>query len=74
MEKSRWIPCSQKRPAHRQAVIGCDKTGYVTRYEYDAEDPPCWVDDHEEFFQEDEVVAWMPIPEPYMEGKENACE
>lgn len=60
-----WIPCSERLPADGQAVIGCDETGYITRYEFDASPPACWVDDHEEYFQLDEIVAWMPLPETY---------
>lgn len=46
-------------------MIGCEENGFVTGYRYDAEEPACWIDDHEEFFMLDEVIAWMPLPEPY---------
>lgn len=60
---SKWIKYKKKHPEDGQAVLGVDKTGYVTRFEYDASEPPCFLDDHEEFFQEDEIIAWMPLPE-----------
>lgn len=60
-----WIPLSERLPEHGQEVLGCEKDGFITRYRYDAEEPACWIDDHEEFFSLDDVVAWMPLPEPY---------
>jgi len=65
LEKTNWIPCSEKLPDDGQAVIGCEKGGFITRYRFEADDPPCWIDDHEEFFSMEEIVAWMPLPEPY---------
>lgn len=61
----KWIPCSKKLPNHLQDVIGCEKNGYITTYRFDAAEPPCWFDDHEEVFRLNEIVAWMPLPEPY---------
>ena len=66
----KWIPVSERLPEHEQEVIGCEENGFITRYRYDAEEPPCWIDDHEEFFNFEEIVAWMPLPEPY-EPNEN---
>ena len=65
MNKTDWIPLSERLPEHGQEVLGCEKDGFITRYRYDAEEPACWMDDHEEFFRLDDVVAWMPLPEPY---------
>ena len=65
MQKTAWIPCSERLPEDGQDVIGCDKTGFITRYKFDADDPLCWIDDHEEFFMGSEIIAWMPLPEPY---------
>lgn len=67
---SEWIKMSDRKPEHEQSVLGVDKTGYVTRFEYDATEPPCFMDDHEEFFPESEIVAWMPLPAYTEEGEE----
>ena len=64
-----WIPVSERLPEHGQEVLGCEKDGFITRYRYDAEEPACWIDDHEEFFSLDDVVAWMPLPEPYKQNE-----
>ena len=53
---SEWIKTADRKPKHRQAVIGVDLTGYVTRFEYDAAEPPCFLDDHGEFFEEREKL------------------
>lgn len=68
--KMNWIPVSERLPKHGQEVLGCEKDGFITRYRYDAEEPACWIDDHEEFFMMNEVIAWMPLPEPYSEEKQ----
>ena len=68
---SERIKTSEQKPEHGQAILGTDKTSYVTRYEYDATDPPCFLDDHEEFFPEEEIIAWMPLPVYQKEGETN---
>lgn len=68
---SEWIKTSDRKPEHNQAVLGVDQTGYVTRYEYDATYPPCFLDDHEEFFLEKEIIAWMPLPVYPKEGEKD---
>jgi len=60
-----WIPVSERFPEHGQEVLGCEKDVFITRYRYDAEESACWIDDHEEFFMINEVIAWIPPPEPY---------
>ncbi len=64
VRRNTWIPCSERMPDDGQEVIGCDRSGFITRFRYDADDPPCWIDDHEEFFYAGEIIAWMPLPEP----------
>lgn len=68
---SGWINTDDRKPEHGQAVLGADRTGYVTRFEYDATDPPCFLDDHEEFFPEEDIIAWMPLPVYQKEGEEH---
>ncbi len=63
-ESTRWIPCRERLPENGQAVIGCDRSGFITRFRFDGDAPPCWVDDHEEFFPLNRIVAWMPLPDP----------
>ncbi len=56
-ERTRWIPCRERLPENGQAVIGCDRSGFVARFRFDGDAPPCWVDDHEEFSPLNRIVA-----------------
>lgn len=58
-----WIKCEDMMPEHDQWVIVCTKDEFITAMQYDASDPPCFLDDHDEFFATYDVVAWMPRPE-----------
>lgn len=62
----RWIPCSERLPEFEGKYLVTDEAGGIT---------DILVDD---FFQYDDgtwgwmysqnVIAWMPLPEPYKEG------
>ena len=60
----KWIPCSERLPKTGQVVIVTDDRGKV--YEYLNPDTTSkWR------FLEHEILAWMPLPEPYKgEGDE----
>lgn len=66
----KWIPCSEKLPEHLQDVLGCEKDGYITVCRFYKYNPPRWFDGYDE---PNEIVAWMPLPEPYepTESEEN---
>lgn len=58
-----WIPTSVRLPEDNEEVLFCDNEGER------------WLGWHYGFwkterldFNEDEVVAWMPLPTPYHEG------
>lgn len=69
--QQRWIPCSERLPEPRMAVLG-----YAPRYQniyalyYDT---VCgwmvWSPIRDDCFpnSQGEIVAWMPLPEPYRE-------
>jgi len=71
-----WIPVSEKMPEFNVEVLVCNDDGkihvalreddeYVTewRYKYYCYDSDIW--DVEE---NGEIIAWMPLPEPYKGG------
>lgn len=68
-----WIPCSERLPEPRMAVLG-----YAPRYQniyalyYDSVDGwMLWSPVRDDFFpnSQGEIVAWMPLPEPYEEER-----
>ena len=69
-----WVPCEKRLPEVKgeylvtmsDAISGC----YATVLGYSKEDG--WhYDDGEHFNSFDEsVIAWMPLPKPYKEGRE----
>lgn len=59
-----WIRCEDKMPKHGQWVLVYTKDGFFTSMQYDSSDPPCFLDDHDEFFATYDVVAWMALPNP----------
>lgn len=57
-----WIKCEDMMPEDGQWVLVCTKDKFITAMQYDASDPPCFLDDHDEFFATYDVVAWMLRP------------
>ena len=64
---SGWISVKERLPEDGTWNIWTDgKNMSIERYKADAEDhfwPPARI------FELEEVVAWMPLPEPYKEDK-----
>lgn len=71
----RWIPCSERLPEDVEigeeypTVIFCtiDET-YCGFLEYTEHGRTWWNADAE--YEVDEVIAWMPLPEPYKENND----
>lgn len=66
-EQMKWIPCSERLP--KKPEIDGDSDGYIVQTRRVAQpfigywDGREWTD--EEVYVVDEVIAWMPLPEPY---------
>jgi len=52
-----WVACSDRLPDKNSNVIACFDDGFITGVEY-TNDWKLWTDSGE-------VIAWMPLPEPY---------
>lgn len=70
LAERRWIPCSERYPEPDERVLVTD--GYCY-YVWDCmsnrEDAYFWEDESGYYHNKYDVVAWMPLPEPYKEGK-----
>ena len=65
----KWIPVSERLPEYGREVLTCSDSGYIeiqsceSTYTY-------WENALGDWSAIDEVVAWMPLPEPYKGAEE----
>ena len=70
LEQTEWIPCSERLPERDTNVLAYHKNESF-EYVYVS-----WIDDYTGKWAgfignfPDDVLAWMPLPEPYKEGEE----
>jgi len=64
----RWIPCSERLPRQGQEVICQCRANMIKVLKLDA----CgdWYQDAEHCYMSGFVIAWMPLPAPYEERRE----
>lgn len=63
LDQTRWISVSERLPGSDEDVLVTNGVGIYVGW-IDATDK-CWrVDSESEYFMND-IVAWMPLPEPY---------
>lgn len=65
--KTEWIPCSERLPEIRVDVLVTSCTGHVFVAERTNMDWNDWAG--EWTFEMDDIIAWLPLPEPYKENK-----
>ena len=63
LEQTRWIPVNERLPEDGKQVLCCNKYGSVFTSEL------TWSKGYLMFGRHYDVIAWMPLPEPYQEGK-----
>lgn len=67
MNNAKWIPTSEAKPDCNTPVLTCDHRGNINVLTRILEgDHFYWTNLYVDFF-DDIVVAWMPLPEPYVE-------
>lgn len=67
IDAERWIPCGEKYPEPDDRVLVITDTFdyYVWDCMSGREDNYFWEDESGYYHNKDEVIAWMPLPEPY---------
>ena len=70
-----WIPCSERLPEEEQTVLVTCSDGGVYIYDrlkacdYEYDDMRFWEDNMGCYQPMEDVIAWMPLPEPYAERR-----
>lgn len=64
----KWIPCKERLPKEDEYNLVQTEYGDMTIAKYTHSD--YWEEIHQLKPVADEIVAWMPLPEPYTEAKE----
>lgn len=72
----KWIPCKERLPQEDESVLVTDCVGRqhvwnITRTVAGYLGGLCWEDDYGYYMELDDAVAWMPLPEGYVEGKDD---
>ena len=78
-KQSGWIPVSERLPKDHENVLIYLSSNQITIGLYNShrlpfvDKPIGWGADAPHGWSSDEVVAWMPLPESYMESEEQEC-
>lgn len=72
-KKGKWIPVTERMPEPDDIVVVCTNGGqmYVWSAMPNRGDDYCWEDDYGYCHNKWEVMAWMPMPEPWKEEQES---
>lgn len=72
LERTRWIPVSERLPKEYEIVIASTKYGVYPEAMYSKEYGWEWAyESGADYWEElEEVEAWMPLPESYKESEE----
>ena len=68
-EKTRWVPVSERLPEKGKQVLCCNRQGSVFTSAITFE-----VGNMVAFGQHTNIIAWMPLPEPYRAESEERNE
>lgn len=64
--KQKWIPVREKMPKDWEKVLICQESGEVNTGAY-SEKNGIWLKGDFNSVGGSDVIAWMPLPEPYKE-------
>lgn len=63
-----WIPCSERMPKTDENVLVCTDDGSITDGYLCTDGYGWFISCGEDYATNNQIVAWMPLPEPYKEG------
>ena len=67
---NKWIPCSERLPEEHKEVLTCSLGGFIEIQSYEDGCGGYWENQKGDWSDICEVVAWMPLPEPYKQEVE----
>ena len=65
--EQRWIPVTERLPDIAEVVLGCSRSGEIDTVWRTSFSVPCGKWDTNGLIIPEDVIAWMPLPEPYRE-------
>lgn len=60
-----WIPVSERLPEYGIEVLTCSSGGFIEIQSLEYSYGGYWENQKGDWSEFDEVIAWMPLPEPY---------
>lgn len=64
--KGEWIPVTERLPEEHKEVLTCSLGGFIEIQSIELSiELNYWENQHGDLSDIDEVIAWMPLPEPY---------
>lgn len=64
-EQTRWIPVNEELPEDGEEVLTCSTVGFIEIQSLENPYDVYWENQKGDWTDFDEVIAWMPLPEPY---------
>lgn len=64
-EQTRWIPVNEELPEDGEEVLTCSTVGFIEIQSLENPYDVYWENQKGDWTDFDEVIAWMPLLEPY---------
>ena len=65
-DADKWIPVSERIPEYGKEVLTCSDGGFIEIQSLEDSYDGYWENQKGDWTDFDEIVAWMPLPSPYM--------
>lgn len=70
-QEPRWIPATERLPEYCKEVLTCSNGGFIEIQSLEESYGGYWENQKGDWADFDEVIAWMPLPEPYKAESED---